>query len=266
MGIVQPGSVFIRGTPKSGTTWLEVIGMELLAEACKTCGGNLSSSTSGGEVTSTTRPRQAHEGRDAECKCAQSAHLYGDADKHRVPGHDAVSHPSPYVEKEHLECAEREGGGGQGVRGGEVGDARRKCFGRKTERGRRRARRRGEWRGERRGGGWVGRRGSRRRRGRDAHRLAHRARLGRVRGGVRREGVHARRARRVDDAEPRGYRDGFGGRPRGDLGRHRDDADAGKGRRRPREGAGEDAEVGEASEDKLNRRDWLEDGATSRRG
>ena len=52
MGIVQPGSVFIRGTPKSGTTWLEVIGMELLAEACKTCGGNLSSSTSGGEVTS----------------------------------------------------------------------------------------------------------------------------------------------------------------------------------------------------------------------
>ena len=110
MGIVQPGSVFIRGTPKSGTTWLEVIGMELLAEACKTCGGNLSSSTSGGEVISTTRPRQAHEGRDAECKCAQSAHLYGDADKHRVPGHDAVSHPSPYVEKEHLECAEREGG------------------------------------------------------------------------------------------------------------------------------------------------------------
>ena len=110
MGIVQPGSVFIRGTPKSGTTWLEVIGMELLAEACKTCGGNLSSTTSGGEVISTTRPRQAHEGRDAECKCAQSAHLYGDADKHRVPGHDAVSHPSPYVEKEHLECAEREGG------------------------------------------------------------------------------------------------------------------------------------------------------------
>ena len=61
--------------------------------------------------------------------------------------------------------------------------------------------------GEEKAGRRLGRRGSCHRRGQGAHRLAHQAGLGRGTPSFR-AGVHPRRARLADDAEPRGYRDG----------------------------------------------------------
>lgn len=67
--------LYLKGTPKSGTTWLEVICNELVKEACALCDGTVNGS--------------ARHVQGALCSCARSI-PFTIQGKHRGPGLDAI--------------------------------------------------------------------------------------------------------------------------------------------------------------------------------